>query len=383
MLRFAPWWTVLGVVALLFGSAVPARGQARPDPLSFKGDYSLVPGWDYKSALLLRGDTLTVLTGNGLTSDKPLKLGKKYRRIGDREDHYVALSDDKALDVIDKKTLKVRKSIELQHEDFPAFNVEELAIHPTKPISYVSLMHATEVPRYRVMVVDEAGGEITAPEKMCGVYLAVDPEGRTLYVGYKDIGDEGDRLILPADRLVLKSYMGSFDVLISFALEGEKATPRLWQVLDRAGGNGQGMRLSPDGRRVTYLSAVGYPYFSGNLAGLDARDLKRKGVTYPLKGVGSTSSMDYHPTLNLVAMPGDKTAAVFFDRETGKAQADRLKAMPGGLGKVEHVFFAPDGQHLLLACAGADGARTLRSVGLKLSPDELETVKKGYRRPGK
>src|SRR5262249_32592047 len=161
------------------------------------------------------------------------------------------LSSDKFLDVIEKKTLKVRKSIELQHPDFPVFNVEELAVHPTKPISYVSVMHATDIPRYRVMVIDEAGGEITAPAQMCGNYLAVEPEGRTLYVGYKDIGEEGDRLILPADGLVLKSYMGSFDVLLSFALEGEKATPRLWQVLDRAGGNGQGMRLSPDGRRVT------------------------------------------------------------------------------------------------------------------------------------
>src|SRR5262249_30811653 len=221
---------------------------------------------------------------------------------------------------------------------------------------------------------------ITGPAKMCGTYLAVEPEGRTLYVGYKDIGEEGDRLILPADGLVLKSYMGSFDVLLSFALEGEKATPRLWQVLDRAGGNGQGMRLSPDGRRGTYLSAGGDPYFSGDLARPDARGPKRKNRAGTLKGVGSPSSMEYHPTLNLVAMPSDKTVAVFFDRETGKVQDDRLEAIAGDLGKVERLFFAPDGQHLLLVCAGAGGTRTIHSLELKLSPEELETAKKGFRR---
>jgi hypothetical protein len=358
----------------------------RTDPLALKGEWTIAPSLDYKTLLFHRGDALTLLAGDGVSNPKTISLGRRYKQVAERGDAYIAVSaDPKTLDLIDKATLKVRKRIPLFHPDFPVFNVETLAIHPTKAISYVAIMHDTEIPRYRVLVVDETGGEITAPPRMCGTFLSVDPRGRTMYIGYKDHGEDGDRLILPADRLILKSYMGSFDVVLTFALQGEKATPRLDQVFDRSGGNGAGLRVSPDGRRMTYMSSTGYHYFSGNLVALDTQDLKRNPVSYVISGIAEPDRIAFHPTLELVAMRSKKTGAVLFDRETGAAQPDRVAAgikLPDGEW-VRDVFFAPDGRHLVLECIGKSDVGTLRSVSLKLSPQEEAIVQKGFTRPEK
>ena len=73
------------------------------------------------------------------------------------------------------------------------------------------------------------------------------------------------------------------------------------EIKEKAGGNGKGIRMSRDGKRVTYLSHVGYPKFSGNLAGWDPADLEKMPVTHATKGKGTTYDLAYHPVVPLVA----------------------------------------------------------------------------------
>jgi hypothetical protein len=357
----------------------PAKLPQRP----LQKDYVLCSSSDYGSMFLLQGKRLTILRADG-TEGKSHDLDKAYKRIADRDDVLVCLSaDPKAIDLIDKKSLNVRKSIPLKHADFPFFNVWNLAVHPSKPISYVTINHETAAPGFRVLIIDETSGAIAAPDEMYGTYVAVDPAGELLYVGYRDLARKGFKMPILKGKFVIQSEMGDVNTLFSYKLTGDKATPSVKQIIDKAGGNGQGLQLSPDGARLTYLSAVGYPSFSGNLAGFDAHDLKKQPVTYATKSMGSTTSLTYHPTLKLAAVPGIADPAVFFERETGKQEKDRLNYDPKDFNgvKVEQAFFSADGKRILLDCLGPKGDRYLQPVELRLTPEELKTAAKGYVRP--
>jgi hypothetical protein len=189
---------------------------------------------------------------------------------------------------------------------------------------------------------------------MFGTYLAADPAGQLLFVGYRDIAGKGFKMPILGGKFTLQSTMGDVNVLFSYILDPDKGTPtKVKQIVDKVGGNGQGVVVSQDGARVAYLSAVGNPAFSGNMIAYSTKNMtKDPPANYTLKDVGLTTSLAFHPTLKIAAAPGVGDPALLFDREAGTPLKDKLKynAPDFNAVAVKEVCFAPDGKHLVLVC---------------------------------
>lgn len=144
--------------------------------------YAIFPGLENRTLLLLQGNDLKILKPDGFSVDRTIELPARYRWIAERGDCYIAASTGpQALDVIDKSSLKVRKHVEL-----PYAGVSDLAIDPSKKISYVAVQTKAERPnpQWRVLKVDEQSGQVTEPP-VYGTWVKVDPTGSTLIAGYK------------------------------------------------------------------------------------------------------------------------------------------------------------------------------------------------------
>lgn len=291
---------------------------------------------------------------------------------------YVAFTKQPAeLDLIDAQSGSVQKTIALDKSGVRVMEVMDYAIHPQLPVTYVTIKHDIHVPRFRILVVDELTGKVDAPKDAIGTWVEVDPSGRYLYAGYKDIYTKGVEFhVNPNWNLVEIPQYGNIDWVISYELRDGK--PFVQQVDSKAGGNGSGIAMSPDGKRITYFSHVGTPQFSGNLVGWNTRDFKDPPVTYPTKGKAGTQMLAFHPSLNLVAAYSG-TSPVLFDRETGDLVENKLILTTKGLGdaKVEQMLFSPDGKSLILVCSETDAGRYLRKVELRIAASERATVAKG------
>jgi S1-C subfamily serine protease len=255
--------------------------------------------------------------------------------------------------------------------------LRDIALHPTRPISYVAFKAGFDVPRYRFIVYNEQTGEGRESDDLIGTWLRVDPAGRFLVAGYTDLYEAGSRLLVNPDRIHVVPEYGRIDWLVRYEI-GRDGMPVQDELKEKVGGNGQGLRMSRDGRRVTYLSHVGYPQFSGNLAGWDPTDFEKMPVSYQTKDRGTTYDLAYHPVLPLVASPGSGSA-VFFHRETGDLEPDRLQLPDGaaGLGgetlKIHRVYFSPDGKHVVFDTSLND-IHYLQGVALRLKPEELRQI---------
>jgi hypothetical protein len=85
-----------------------AASQQKPEshPLELpSGEYSLVPGLKCQSMLLLQGDQLTELGPDGITPQNTIALPKRYVRIAERADYWVAVSEKPfTVDLLQKET---------------------------------------------------------------------------------------------------------------------------------------------------------------------------------------------------------------------------------------------------------------------------------------
>lgn len=333
--------------------------------------YAISDSFDRAQTLLLQGDTLRVLGDDGITVADTRQLPNRYDFIEDRRDAYVAVTrnPEPVLHVVDRRSLEIRQEIRLTTDETQVLEITDLAINPTGPVSYVAIKCAVELPRYTVLTVDEQSGRVQAPG-ILGTWVEVSPDGKRLYTGYKDIYDRGSTFHINPDwRLIEIPEYGNVDMLISWSIGSR---PRLRQVIRQAGGNGNGIRLSSDGQRVSYLSFVGTPMHSKNLQGWNARELGDPPVNYETKDRAVTTELAFHPWLPLVAVPGGG-AAILFHRETGELLENKLLIPSGGLGdvQVERLFFSPNGRNLLFVCSAGALGRYLRAVPLKLTQQEL------------
>lgn len=335
----------------------------------------LIPTPDYQSLLVLQGKKVHRLTGDGIKDVQTYELPERYEFIGERDGTFLALDQGRfQLDLIDQKSGRVKKSIPLDKAGVPVLEMTDLAVHPKLDISYVAIKTGMEVPRYRVLVVNESNSRVIAPDELLGTWVCVDPSGKMLYTGYRDLYRNGTKFhINPGWRLLEVPQYGNLDFLISFKLR--RGMPVIYQYIDNAGGNGNGIRLSSDGKRVTYLSNGGFPSLSRNLAGWNATQFKQNPVVYETKGRGVCTQLAFHPTLKMVAVPGGNSA-VLFDRETGEVLENKLLLLDRGLGdvKVADLAFSPDGKSLLFHCQNPFQGNYLRAVPLKLTPTEQKQV---------
>jgi hypothetical protein len=204
--------------------------------------------------------------------------------------------------------------------------------------------------------------------------LAIDPKGKFLITGSCQMYQSGSRVVNnPQNSFRVPTY-GYGDNLSRFTLAAD-GRPTLAETKSKPGTNGRGIRLSPDGSRVTYLSYTGYPKRSGNLAGWTPTDLEMMPTSYATAGKGSTSDLAFHPYLRLAASR-TKTGAMFFDSHTGKIQTDRLRMPGGGLrnASIHRVYFSPDGRYLLFHILRKD-VHYLRKVELNLTDKERTGAK--------
>lgn len=338
--------------------------------LPIEGDrYQLTTAWDNKSMLLLNADSLRRLGRDGITVLETLKLPAKYTLIGEREGYFVALSDEKqALDIIDKQTLKVKKSIQMTYR-----NRWDLALHPSKSMCFVTVEKGVNGARDAVLIVDEASGDVFEPENFVGRWIKIAPDGRTAYTGYKDVYKRGSRLLVNPNSIDLIPEYASIDIL--YVWDISTAHPRCTGMKDSPGLNGFAIALSPDGKRLSYLSFTGYPLYSHNIPAFDPTNFEKRPVTYPTKDNKAESrDLAYHPWLEIAAAPSED-GAVCFDRESGevlKGMVD-LSSPPLGEVKATHVYFSADGRNLLIECDnGAD--RFLRKVKLNLTAAQIERM---------
>ena len=276
-----------------------------------KAPLAIIPGRDAKSLLVLQQDRLAILGSDGITIQKQVKLPKKYAFLAEREKYYVAVAaEPQSIDLIDKSSLAVLKSLKM-----PGMGATDLALHPTKPLAYVAYKAGVEIPRFRFLLFDEKSGEAHELDHCVGKWLQVSPDGGFLIAGYSDIYESGQQLVVNPDNIFFVPEYGSIDWLIRYDLK-DPEDPVAIEKKEKAGGNGGGLRMSADGKRVTYLSHVGFPMYSNSLGGWDPTDLHKLPVSYGGKDVGTPLELAYHPVLPLAASFG-KSTAVVFNRETG------------------------------------------------------------------
>jgi hypothetical protein len=345
-------------------------------PLS-GGRYHLVPGLGGRSMLLLDGDSLRRLDADGVTVRETLKLPAKYTLVGEREAYFVAVSDDKqSLDLLDKRTLAVTRSVQMI---YPAR--WDLALHPWDPVSYVTVEKGTAGARDAVLVVDERTGDVLEPPDFVGRWVKVAPDGRTAYTGYKEAYRRGSQLLVNPGGIDVVPTYGIIDVLYVWDLAGGR--PRCARMKWAAGLNGCGIALSPDGRRLSYLSPGGYPANSGNAPAFDPTNFDRRPVTYATKSADADpQDVAFHPYLEIAAAPAGGAAAACFDRESGALLPDMAAPLLPPLrgAKVKRVYFSPDGLSLLVECV--DGAvASLRQMRLRLTPAQVRQMDEAKARP--
>src|SRR5262249_36209618 len=107
-------------------------------------------------------------------------LGKVYKQIHERPDYWVAFQST-AVELLDKQTLEVQKTIELPTPNSMVMMVP----HPGRKISYVSANAASSCfslyDETFVLEVDEIAGTVTKLPDVFGTLIGVDPSGRYLY----------------------------------------------------------------------------------------------------------------------------------------------------------------------------------------------------------
>jgi hypothetical protein len=327
----------------------------------------IAPGGKGRTTLVLQGKQLTVLDADGVTPKESVEFAKAYSRLGERDNYWVGVSSRPfALELIDKQSLAVTTSLK-----FSAQEIEDLTLHPRLPVSYVSFKASASAPRYKFITFQENRGEARESDQMIGSSLAVDPSGIFLMASYHDIYQRGASLLFNPDQIHVVPEYGNNDFLIRYALD-KSGMPKVAEVKTKAGGNGRGIRLSGDGLRVTYLSVVGSPEFSGNLVGWDPTDLEKVPVLYAIKDKARTDELAFHPFLPWVACLGNKTA-IFFDRESGDELVDKLQHYDFDEAKLNAMWFSSDGTALIFKISIND-VHYLQRVELVLTEAERKAV---------
>jgi hypothetical protein len=340
-----------------------------------KGEFTLSKGLADRTLLLLQGDKLTILGPDGIQPIKTIKLPKVYQKIAERADYWVGVTHNPTgVEVLDKRTLAVRGTT-----SFHAMRICDIVLHPKLPVAYVAYQARFDLPGFQFIVYQESKGEGREGDDYIGSTLAIDPEGKFLTAGYYDVYKKGSELLFNPGQVHVVPTYGSLDWLITYQLD-KTGMPGKSEIKEKAGGNGhnRGMRLSPDGKRVTYLSVVGSPPHSHNLLGWDPLDLKKLPVTYATHNVAATDYLAFHPFLPLVGCVSPSNVGVIYQRESGQLVPDKVDEgeVPSG-EKMHNVYFSPDGKSMIFDTS-VNEIRYLRRVELKLTSAELRQVETAF-----
>ncbi|MEO6435377.1 MAG: hypothetical protein ABIP55_06400, partial [Tepidisphaeraceae bacterium] len=170
-----------------------------------------------------------------------------------------------------------------------------------------------------------------------------------------------------------------FDLLVAFALNESTGAPESVQINPRAGATGRAVRVLPGGGGVTYVSAGGTPAMSGALPVFDVADIDKIALSYPMKDpvkdMGSCSDIAFHPVLPIAAACAEK-GVLLFDLTTAQPLRDRIDFVPNPPTDPKRLIWSPDGRTLLVDVALPSGSRALRAYDLKITQQELTTLRR-------
>ncbi len=299
------YWDAETTEILSRETAAPAGGD--PSKLTAVMRLALDPGKggfyannpDFHDSLILDGEKLIITGPDGLLPARTLPLTEAYIRVGERKDYYMAV-DPGAEDLLDKATGKVVKTIPFAYHNF-----QDVAFKPDEPFTFLAVKTRMTVPRDQIIIVNESTGNVTAPKDLTGTFLQFDRTGQHLWVGIKDIYETGSEFhIDPAWNIYETPTYGNIDMLLRFDTGNGQMV--LKDKIENAGGNGSGIRVSPDGKRASYLSFTGYPQGQKNAPAWNGMDFSEEPVGYDMHGVngdGGPHNITYHPVLPLVAIP--------------------------------------------------------------------------------
>lgn len=369
-------------VKIVSAEAVAAAGSlADVDDL---GNHYLLPGdvhvayaHTYQAVLLLNGTELRVLDSHGQSVRLRLELEEVYRQIYDRPEYLVALSEN-SIDLLSKDQGKLLKRIEID-----ADQVHDLVIHPNRKISYVALASAnveSAIEKHRVLQIDEKAGTAELVPNLFAKQLAIDPAGQYLHTAFNGTYRQG-MLVDWARGNVLIAY-GHFDVVLTYDISGDR--PVFYKGINDPGADGVRLKVSPNGKFVTYISVDGYRDTNLNrqsygLPVFAASDVSRLHTVFPAGGL--TKDAAFHPTIDLVGVVGVSGLRVFH-ATTGEDLTERFDTKEVDFKQADKVMFSPGGRHMLVAYQGAQRARYLRAIPLDLEPEEIKAIGNGAKRPG-
>jgi|GEM_PF-3243168 len=309
---------------------------------------------DGNSLLLADGNRLTLLDRSGLTAIKSQDFESRYRQVFERPEYYVALAA-KSVDLIDKKSFAVLKSIDV---DYAQLN--SLAIHPAKKVSYVGVMKPSERDHVRskpVLEVNEATGEVRQLPDVYGMWLAVDPAGKRLLTGLHQIyRDEY--------ALSLRDKFDHVDIVAAYSLE--RATPERESMNEQPGANGRRLVMSIDGKHVSYVAGGGAGGYGYSIAALATDDVSRESSRYQVEAY--PQDIAYNPTLNLVACTNGNKIWLH-NRKTGEVEAGRFDERLT-FKDIERLYFSPSGSRLMVAHKHPSRGPVLQAVSIKLTERE-------------
>jgi hypothetical protein len=195
---------------------VAARSDLGPTLALSSDQFQLAAGFG-STLLLLDQNRLRRLSSDGFTVTQTMQLTKNYRCIAERRDYFVAISDvTKSLDLIDNKTLKITRSIQMDYR-----NRWDLCLNPVLPICYVTVEKVTgDGLVNEILIVDERTGEVAEPEDFIGKYVKITSNGRILFSAFDMIYEKGDRLLFNPNRIEVVPEFGDIDILIAYDVSG-------------------------------------------------------------------------------------------------------------------------------------------------------------------
>lgn len=343
-------------------------GTVPEDAIAVNGDRSRFIMLNHASAttLLVEGSRVHLLdqAGEAVVASRDLEVVIEGAAGGEAG---LVVGVANRLFVLDSSTLEVRKEIELWRYR----KINSLAVHPTRPFAFVSIEGSREAVQrnpaaaQQVVRVDLRSGDVSEVEDVYAKFLAIDPAGRYLFAGYAETYQSGTDIHINPDLNIIETpEYGNVDFLFRYRINGTRLVKD--DELPDAGANGQGVVLSPDGSKVSYLGFAGYPTFSGNVAALDSTNFERRPVSFPMKDRSDCKRIAYHPTLPILVSPGEE-GVVFYSTSSGEPIEESLiesEELEGAA--IESLGFSADGTRLLVVVSQNGSGKFVMNVRLNL-----------------